>query len=95
MTAAVVTGAAKGIGLAIAEQLLADGAVVIALDRDGDALERETARLGDGYRPLVGDIGEWEDHERAAAAAERAGELRSRRPMRPPPGTSRRACGCC
>lgn len=76
MTAAVVTGAAKGIGLAIAEHLVAGGATVIALDRDGDSLEREAARLGEGYRPLVGDIGEWEDHERAAAAAEQAGELR-------------------
>jgi NAD(P)-dependent dehydrogenase (short-subunit alcohol dehydrogenase family) len=76
MTAAVVTGAAKGIGLAIAERLLSDGATVIALDRDGDALEREADRLGAGYRPLVGDIGQWDDHERAADAAERAGQLR-------------------
>jgi NAD(P)-dependent dehydrogenase (short-subunit alcohol dehydrogenase family) len=76
MIAAVVTGAAKGIGLAIAEQLLTDGAIVIAMDRNGEALEREAARLGGGYRPLVGDVGEWDDHERAAAAAEAAGELR-------------------
>jgi NAD(P)-dependent dehydrogenase (short-subunit alcohol dehydrogenase family) len=75
MTAAVVTGAGKGIGLAIAERLLEDGAHVIALDRDGESLEREAARLGTRYRPLVGDVGEWDDHERAAAAAEAVGDL--------------------
>lgn len=73
--AAVVTGAAKGIGLAIAERLLDRGARVVALDRDGDVLQQAAARLGDAYRPLIGDVGEWEDHERAAAAAEEAGEL--------------------
>ncbi|MGO9960705.1 MAG: SDR family NAD(P)-dependent oxidoreductase [Solirubrobacteraceae bacterium] len=75
MNAAVVTGAAKGIGLAIARRLLDDGATVVALDLDGDSLQREAARLGERYRPLVGDIGEWDDHERAAALAEQAGEL--------------------
>lgn len=76
MTAAVVTGAAKGIGLAIAERLIADGAHVVALDRDGASLQSEADRLGPSYEPLVGDVGEWADHERAAAAAETAGELR-------------------
>lgn len=76
MTAAVVTGAAKGIGLAIAQRLIEDGAQVIAFDRDGEALERERDRLGEAFQPLVGDVGEWSDHERAADAAQAAGELR-------------------
>jgi NAD(P)-dependent dehydrogenase (short-subunit alcohol dehydrogenase family) len=76
MTSAVVTGAAKGIGLAIAERLIEDGAHVIAFDLDAAALEAQADRLGGRYEPLVGDVGEWDDHERAAAAAELAGELR-------------------
>ena len=37
---AVVTGAAGGIGLEVARQLIAQGATVHGLDRDGDGLER-------------------------------------------------------
>lgn len=76
MTSAVVTGAAKGIGLAIAERLITDGAHVVALDRDGAALRSEAQRLGPRFEPIVGDVGKWADHERAAAAAESAGDLR-------------------
>jgi NAD(P)-dependent dehydrogenase (short-subunit alcohol dehydrogenase family) len=71
-----VTGAANGIGLAVAERLLAEGARVVALDRDARGLAEAEARLGDGYRPLAGDVGEWEAHERAAAVAEEDGPLR-------------------
>jgi NAD(P)-dependent dehydrogenase (short-subunit alcohol dehydrogenase family) len=73
---AVVTGAAKGIGLAIAERLIEDDAHVVALDLDGDSLAAEGQRLGSRYEPLLGDVGEWEDHERAAGAAAAAGDLR-------------------
>lgn len=76
MISAVVTGAAKGIGLAIAERLLADGAHVIAVDVDAATLAAEAERLGHGYQPLVGDVGDWETHERGARAAQLAGELR-------------------
>jgi NAD(P)-dependent dehydrogenase (short-subunit alcohol dehydrogenase family) len=71
--AAVVTGAAKGIGLGIAEALVARGAHVIAVDVDEAGLQ---AVARDGLEPLVGDISEWSTHERAADAAERAGALR-------------------
>ncbi|HJQ74093.1 MAG TPA: SDR family oxidoreductase [Gaiellaceae bacterium] len=71
--AAVVTGAAKGIGLGIAEALVARGAHVIAVDVDEAGLQ---AVARDGLEPLVGDIAEWSTHERAADAAERAGALR-------------------
>ncbi len=76
MTTAVVTGAAKGIGLAIAERLLAEGASIVAFDLDADALGSEADRLGERYVPLVGDVGVWEDHERAARTAEGLGALR-------------------
>ncbi len=43
--AAVVTGAARGLGLAIVERLLESGAAVSMWDRDAQALETESARL--------------------------------------------------
>ena len=76
MIAAVVTGAAKGIGLAIAERLIAQDVAVVAFDRDQVSLESEAARLGSRYVPLTGDVAVWEDHERAAQAAEGLGDLR-------------------
>ena len=42
---AAVTGAASGIGLAIAEGLAAAGARVVLLDVDRDAVERAASRL--------------------------------------------------
>ncbi|VTU46341.1 Gluconate 5-dehydrogenase (plasmid) [Variovorax sp. SRS16] len=43
--AAIVTGAASGLGLAIAEALASGGARVTLLDLNGAAVERETGRL--------------------------------------------------
>jgi NAD(P)-dependent dehydrogenase (short-subunit alcohol dehydrogenase family) len=43
---AVVTGAAGGIGLSIARQLIAQGAVVHGLDRDANGLERAVQEYG-------------------------------------------------
>ena len=65
-----------GIGRAIAARLIADGLHVVALDVDGDALEVSRRDLGDRFQPLPGDVGEWDAHERAADAAEAAGDLR-------------------
>jgi NAD(P)-dependent dehydrogenase (short-subunit alcohol dehydrogenase family) len=45
---AVVTGAAGGIGSAISRQLIAQGATVHGLDRDGDGLLRVAREFGDG-----------------------------------------------
>jgi NAD(P)-dependent dehydrogenase (short-subunit alcohol dehydrogenase family) len=73
---AVVTGAAMGIGRAVAERLIADGVSVTALDRNADALASAKDEIGERYEPVVGDIGDWDAHERVADAAESAGELR-------------------
>jgi NAD(P)-dependent dehydrogenase (short-subunit alcohol dehydrogenase family) len=73
--AAVVTGAAMGIGRAVAARLLADGVHVVGLDVAAGALASAAAELGESFEPVVGDVGDWEAHERAADAAQAAGEL--------------------
>lgn len=74
--AAVVTGAAMGMGRAIAAWLVEDGIGVVGLDLNEAALNDARDELGDGFEPCVGDVGDWQSHERAADAAERRGELR-------------------
>lgn len=56
---AVITGAGSGIGKAIVEQLLDDGAVVLATDIDQEnlaELHRQTAELPGTLHILVGDV---------------------------------------
>jgi NAD(P)-dependent dehydrogenase (short-subunit alcohol dehydrogenase family) len=72
---AVVTGAAMGIGLAVAQRLTADGYHVVCVDWNAEALERAVASLGGAASAVAGDIGDWSTHERAADAAEAAGTL--------------------
>jgi NAD(P)-dependent dehydrogenase (short-subunit alcohol dehydrogenase family) len=70
----VVTGAAQGIGLAIAEVFLAEGASLFLIDRDGDLLAAEAERLratGGKVGHKVADITDAEAIERAVAAATR------------------------
>lgn len=73
MQAAVVTGAALGIGRAVAGRLVEDGWRVVGVDVNEGALAEAATALG--FEPLVGDIREWGTHERAAEAAERLGTL--------------------
>jgi NAD(P)-dependent dehydrogenase (short-subunit alcohol dehydrogenase family) len=72
---AVVTGAAMGIGRAVAERLIADGVHVVALDLNGDALSIAQSELGERFEPVEGDVGDWSAHERAADAAQARGDL--------------------
>ena len=73
---AVVTGAASGIGFAIARQLLAEGAVVTGGDINGDLLDRVGPDLGPRFGGLAGDVTS-EAHAQAlvARAVERTGRL--------------------
>ena len=53
---ALVTGASRGIGLAIARALVSAGARVAMLARSADALEREAAALGRGAIAIPCDL---------------------------------------
>lgn len=63
----IVTGAASGIGRATVERLVATGHAVVAVDRDGDALE--WASGVDGLAVVVGDVTVPEVNARAADTA--------------------------
>jgi len=62
---ALVTGAAKGMGAAIAAAFVQAGGSVGALDPDGEALAATVAALGERALPIVGDAGRDADAERA------------------------------
>ena len=66
---ALVTGAARGIGLAISERLLADGAHVVMLDRDAPSVEGAAKTLGADARAIVADVTRTADVDRAVHAA--------------------------
>jgi len=53
---AVITGGAAGIGLAIAQRLVASGARVSLWDRDGQALRAASQALGDGTHVVQLDV---------------------------------------
>jgi 3-oxoacyl-[acyl-carrier protein] reductase len=66
---AIVTGAARGIGLAIAERVAADGVVVVAVDRDGERLREAAQHLGERAVPVVADVTDREAAESTVADA--------------------------
>jgi D-sorbitol dehydrogenase (acceptor) len=67
---ALITGGARGIGAAIAEAYLREGARVVLSDRDGEAVARAAARLGEGARPMTLDVTDLDAIERAVAEVE-------------------------
>lgn len=71
---AAVTGAARGIGLAIARRLAAEGAAVALWDMDGPALERaaETLPSGARRRAAAADVTDWAAVQEAVRATEAA-----------------------
>lgn len=75
---AIVTGASRGIGLAIAERLVARGARVVVTARKKEALDEAVAHLG-GPEVALGVVGKADDSEHQAEtvrqAIERFGSL--------------------
>lgn len=69
----VVTGAAAGLGLAVARQLVAEDVRVVGVDVDEAGLARAAGEVG--FEAVVGDVSDWSTHERAADAAEALGRL--------------------
>lgn len=76
MSGALVTGAARGLGLEIARVLAARGLTVHLTDLDGDAVTAAAAEIGGDAFGSVLDVRDFEACRAAAAAtAERTGEL--------------------
>jgi NAD(P)-dependent dehydrogenase (short-subunit alcohol dehydrogenase family) len=65
----LVTGAASGIGLEIASQLVSLGAQVVGVDIAADGLESASRNLGDAFVPVRGDVAEESAVAGAVAAA--------------------------
>jgi 3-oxoacyl-[acyl-carrier protein] reductase len=62
---ALVTGAARGIGRAIAERFLKNGMRVVLVDKDAAAVQAAAQTLGGGALPIVADVTVTDDVERA------------------------------
>lgn len=75
---ALVTGGSKGIGLAISERLLREGATVVVCGRDGEQLEKARARLS-GHGSIIciaADVRDPKEVKRlVVATTEEAGQV--------------------
>jgi NAD(P)-dependent dehydrogenase (short-subunit alcohol dehydrogenase family) len=75
-TSCVVTGGARGIGRAIAEQMVARGHRVVVTDLDGEGAVRTAAEIG-AAEGIAQDVRDPQSHRELAAAAARHGKLTS------------------
>ncbi|MFD9722036.1 SDR family NAD(P)-dependent oxidoreductase [Streptomyces sp. NPDC059076] len=66
----LVTGGASGLGRAVVERFVAEGARVVVLDRSADRLDDLCGALGDAVRTVTGDVTSYADNSRACAVAE-------------------------
>lgn len=70
---AVVTGAASGIGRAVAVEFAREGATVIGTDVNGERLAETAELVGEGIRIVTGDLTSPDAVRELAQAAEEAG----------------------
>ena len=75
MKVAIVTGAGRGIGAAVARRLYADGWALVLGDIDADAVTLLAAELGRDAAPVVLDVREPDAWDHAVALAGEAGDL--------------------
>jgi NAD(P)-dependent dehydrogenase (short-subunit alcohol dehydrogenase family) len=75
VSAAVVTGAARGFGLEIARRLIGRGHAVVLTDVDATAVEAAAYRLGPTARGMTADARDPQAHRDAAAFAGELGRL--------------------
>ena len=72
----VVGGASSGLGRAVAEQLVAEGARVLLVARNEDALQEAAQELGEQAHPCPADVSQTSGVDKVAAVAvERFGSL--------------------
>ena len=71
----VITGAASGIGRALAERLVGAGIHVVGIDWSEEGLLTAKEEFAGKFSPLVGDASEWEVLERARDLAVSSGRL--------------------
>lgn len=72
----LITGGASGLGRAIVERMLEDGARIAVLDRAADRLAELAALAPDRIEPVVGDVRRVADHQRTVdACVARFGQL--------------------
>jgi len=74
--AALVTGGGKGIGRAVVDRFIAEGARTGVLVRSRDDADDLLARHGASVAPVIGDVRRWDDNRRAVETVlERFGQL--------------------
>lgn len=73
---AMVTGGGSGLGEATARRLVADGARVVVVDRDGAAAEKVCLDLGSAATAVEADVCDADQVATAISAATALGELR-------------------
>jgi NAD(P)-dependent dehydrogenase (short-subunit alcohol dehydrogenase family) len=64
---ALVTGGGSGIGRAVVERYIAEGARAAVMDRDPRRGEELRSRFGDGVIAVAGDVARLDDNKRAVA----------------------------
>jgi cis-2,3-dihydrobiphenyl-2,3-diol dehydrogenase len=72
----LITGGASGLGLAIVDRFVEEGARLVVLDRSADKLAELTGRFGDRVAVVPGDVRSLADTDKAVASCvERFGKL--------------------